>query len=463
MRVPMRSMWLVLLVACGEGPGTDAGDLDAAVRDAPAPTDAPVEPVDCAAGCVYVRSGATGDGGDWANALPAIPDTLERGATYLLAAGSYGPLTLDDAERGADPIAIVRATAGSHGTDVGWDPAYGEGAAELEQITFATGHYRIDGRTGGGSASWASGFGIRVHGGGHNLHFEGPVGFVTVRHVDVENLGRMHASNGNDVSVYAIGGAHDLVFDHDAFHDVNGVQYLTREADGILLEQSLLARNGPVFDMCADGPCHREAWSASTDDHVTIRSCRFEDISNTAFVFLGNGTGEADGWDLTGNVFWYSGTLDDVGVSALIDVDTPRGIVVRNWTFSNNTIAFVTGLSAAIRAPDTAPADLVLRNNVWLGNEVNTVASDGDRDHGLYVNNLRTEGCPTPCDLDVAAMDEAHGVNGDVDPFVDAARGDFHLTGATEPGEPLDAAHGTDPDGAARGEDGVWDRGAYER
>src|SRR5438874_32100 len=40
----------------------------------------------------YVRKGATGtaNGSDWANAYLTLPTTLQRGATYYVATGSYG-------------------------------------------------------------------------------------------------------------------------------------------------------------------------------------------------------------------------------------------------------------------------------------------------------------------------------------------------------------------------------------
>jgi hypothetical protein len=41
-------------------------------------------------------------------------------------------------------------------------------------------------------------------------------------------------------------------------------------------------------------------------------------------------------------------------------------------------------------------------------------------------------------------------------------KNDFHLTGATNPGMTQSAKYSTDPDGVKRGDDGVWDRGAYE-
>ncbi|MCE5228360.1 hypothetical protein LLG95_02025, partial [bacterium] len=49
----------------------------------------------------YVRSGAGGNGADWANAYGSLPSTLQRGSVYYIAAGSYGSHEFNDAESGS--------------------------------------------------------------------------------------------------------------------------------------------------------------------------------------------------------------------------------------------------------------------------------------------------------------------------------------------------------------------------
>jgi len=423
-------------------------------------------PVACTDQCRYVRADAPGGGGgtSWADAWSELPAALDRGNAYFVGAGSYPTYTFDDpVGAGGATITIVKATASSHGTDTGWMASYADAPAVFDGLVFAGDDYVVDGATGGGPGSWETGFGIRVTGGGHNIEVDGPSANIVLRHLDVENLGRMHSNNGNDISFYAIGGARNVTIDACYLHDVNGVQLLTRDADGIVLQRSKLARNGPVSDMCVDGPCHREAWSASTDDRITIRWCVFEDISNTAFIFIGNGTGPAESWEIYGNVFWYSGALSDVGVAGLIDVDTPRGIELTGWKFYDNVIANVSGLHAGIKAPGTSAADLLVYDNIWFGNTANAIGADGTVDYNWFYGNTRTEGCPTPCDLDTpAASGEPHGELGTGDPFVDWMAGDFHLRAPTMSGMALGAPYDVDADGVVRGAGGTWDRGAYE-
>src|SRR5262249_52430766 len=60
--------------------------------------------------------------------------------------------------------------------------------------------------------------------------------------------------------------------------------------------------------------------------------------------------------------------------------------------------------------------------------------------------------------LDSGATDQvSNGI-----PFVNLGAGDYHLTSGTEPGLSLGAPYGMDMDGKVRGQDGTWDRGAFE-
>jgi hypothetical protein len=286
---------------------------------------------------------------------------------------------------------------------------------------------------------------------------------TTSTSIDVENNGRYSVQDpGNEHSLYAVGGASDVVLRRCLLHDVNGVQLLTRGARGFTIEYTKLARNGPVG---FDGG-HREAWSASDDDDMTIRYCILADISNTAFIGLVNGEGDADDWVFHGNVFVHDPALDDVGVAALFSVRyaDPHFITARRWVFHHNTIVGVQGLGAGF---DIAAAeDMQVANNLWYGNTVNSIGfPDGvTHDHDWFGDNWRTDGCDPPCDLDPDLVaGELNAELGAGDPFVDWEGGDFRLAGPTAPGAALDAPYDVDMFGTARGADGNVDRGAIER
>lgn len=109
----------------------------------------------CDADCHHIRAGGSGDGSSWDAALPQLPETLERGHTYFIAAGMYPGHVFADAEAGDAEIRVLRASAGDHGVDVGWDPAYADGEAILGELEFTSGRYLVDGR---GAARAVGGF-----------------------------------------------------------------------------------------------------------------------------------------------------------------------------------------------------------------------------------------------------------------------------------------------------------------
>ncbi len=143
--------------------------------------DGPIEPPTvCSAStpCFYVTETGAGtlDGSSWTNAMPGLPydevhpyldlprARLTRGATYLLADGSYPGYVLDDQGGGEELITLRKATAADHGDDDGWDDAMGDGEAVFESagivIAFSPGakHYLLDGRRGEGKSPGEYGF-----------------------------------------------------------------------------------------------------------------------------------------------------------------------------------------------------------------------------------------------------------------------------------------------------------------
>ena len=92
-------------------------------------------PVIAADQTLYVRDGAsgTGTGADWTNAceeLSLCEAKVDR-ATYdnvyiYVADGNYaGRIVFDAAENGTRMVYIYKATVAEHGTETGWDNAYG--------------------------------------------------------------------------------------------------------------------------------------------------------------------------------------------------------------------------------------------------------------------------------------------------------------------------------------------------
>lgn len=104
-------------------------------------------PVVCNDECHFIRAGANGTGADWDDALPELPGTLVRGHVYFFAAGDYAAHDFDDAADAGQTIRVLRATATDHGTETGWQTAYGEGQATFGPLSITSPDFELDGKT----------------------------------------------------------------------------------------------------------------------------------------------------------------------------------------------------------------------------------------------------------------------------------------------------------------------------
>jgi len=406
----------------------------------------------------YVRDGATGsaDGSDWTNAYDDLPSSLTRGTTYLVADGTYAGQTYGDANSGTTLITVRKATTAAHGTETGWDNAYGDGQANIGALYFNSDYYVFDGVVGGGPTSWESGHGLKISNSGyHVIHFDGVRHDVSFSHCEIQSA----TGNPEDQCVYGIDGIYNITVSYCYMHHPRITHFTTRAAHDITVEYSKMAKNG------GGGPLsHREAWSASTDDDITIRYCWFEDISNTSFIALVNGVGTASRWKIYGNLFNHTGNwVDDCTISpAVISLkyEDPTFIQGEDWVIVNNIFANIDG-NAGFRLHQVAEGDMYIRNNLWynnVGNVIHSVADTPDIDWSWYGDNRTGAGADN--DVATAAL-EANSVASTGDPFVAYAAGDWSLAGAIA-GATLAAEYNTDAYGNTRGGDGVWDMGAYE-
>lgn len=292
---------LAACAACGGcgGGGTPAGP------DAPPggnPDAAP--PVDCAiVTCRYVRAGAPagGDGASWATAWTALPDALERGAQYYVAAGAYPGYTFDDAADNAEPITVVAATAADHGADAGWDAGYA-GTADFGPVVIAAPYVVLDGR-------------------GRYLHvvaeFQGTAVVISaddaiVRSLDVDGAFMADGTGqhvGGACTAMDISSDHVTVADsniHDAADDgvtMSGTDDLTFEGNVVhhLHGCGTDGGCGPCFNGHSDG---LEMFDVTAS---VVRRNLIYDINSTATVFFGNwGTTDEYNEDLTieNNLFY---------------------------------------------------------------------------------------------------------------------------------------------------------------
>jgi len=417
-------------------------------------------PAQCLAADHFVRPGATGtgSGADWTNAYPSLPASLIRGDKYFLADGSYGSYTFDDANSGTAVITLTKATEASHGTDVGWSSAYGDGQAVFSHWDIFTDYYTFDGVT--RNSDWRSGgvnaYGIKVAGtrpvridnaagtGGDNLTF---------RYVDFQGGGR-DTGAGDDV-IYGLAGNSNLTFQNCALHDSDRTIFLMRGSwRNLTVDHSYLARN------TSTPATHGEMLSMTDSDTVVFSNNIIEDIEGTA-VWAGLNGGAASNWKIYGNVIFHSaayaantGRTSDhnLGIAGIVYVanDASNNNRGDNFWVYNNTIYNIKGTYSGVVIQ--AGSGNIVQNNIWSGSVRTNNSFSGTLSNNWYFN--------TQADFDSSSTKTLCSSNCNV--FVGAASKDFTLATAVPGGATLAAPFNVDPNGNQRGADGTWDRGAFE-
>ena len=319
----------------------------------------------------YVRQGAVGAGTNWADAYPSLPPALVRGATYYIAAGTYGGYTFDDAVAGTTPITIRKATAADHGADAGWQPAYANAARFTATLHVVTNHVVIDGQT--RHVDWRSGYGFVVDvsqaGGSYGvvlgIPFDLAVSDVTLRFVEIRGTGD-RTDAFNDRGFITALGSSNVTVSSSYIHDQGESNLHLFRTTNVLVEYTWIARNHSSPAQHAEGIVATEGTS-----NFTLRHSVMEDIEGTAFI--GTPTGGHPGcggtvqrdWYLYGNVFFRRpGSATGTGGGILYVFDHRH---TGDFHFVNNTIANV---SSGFVGFDGACGDSMrVQNNLWAGVE----------------------------------------------------------------------------------------------
>jgi hypothetical protein len=413
-----------------------------------------------------------GDGSSWscaagagkAGARRGLPSTLARGNTYYLGAGPYGSYTWDDAVSGSTTIRVRKAVATDHGPTAGWAEALASGQAVFSDWKFRSGHYDIDGVTGGGPTSWTAGHGIKVSGSANILMDFNSKAADNVRIAHVEATST-YGRNSN-YNVWVVKGVKDdasgayfskgdgisnASFEYCYFHDVGGGHFHTFAMKNVTIQYSALIRNGEEHP-----ELHREVWSGVNDDNITWRWNWIEDSTNTAVFAHVNG-GTTDSVEIYGNVIVQSG-LSGTHASRFIDALYP-GTTATNWKVYNNTLVGWISGGAGIEYYGSGNSAY---NNLFAHHPASdTIAfTGGVHDHNAFFSIVNWQS-----GQDMApglASSEAHGQLFATTPFTNRTAKDFTLKAATQAGLPLPAPFNVDMFGNTRGADGIWDRGAFE-
>ena len=431
-------------------------------------------------------------GGDWNNAFPGLPATLNRGYTYYLADGTYPGYLANTANSGTTPITIKKAISSDHCVDTGWNlGTMGSGVATLDStgnypnaIIFSSSYWVIDGQS---RTSLNSGHGISLTTSLVGIAGTGVRGYtdasnsahhITIRYVKIVGSGpgsnnpacnaAKQAGTGDcimsdPVSFTALASEPDdcdnLTLQYVYLYDAAVNNITTSNCSNALLEYSLIEGNG------AGVYYHGQGWNSLGDSHGTIvRHNVWKDIQGTAFItMIGGNNVDQTAWEIYGNVFYHTpgyGGAVSKSYECIQSNNPATKTLCDGLKFYNNSIVNVSGLSnglsCRVEAGQASCNNTVVENNLWYGGSnpiqfgITTVA------YNQYEDVTPTYAAGSSAGTSEIVQDPGSNL------FVNWASGDFHLTGATTAGLTQGSPYNIDPDAVTRGTDGVWDRGAYE-
>lgn len=288
-------------------------------------------------GNCYVRQGASGsgNGSDWNNACPdfsgtCAPGSLVRGATYYVAAGTYGggtTLTFNTATSGTAVITIKAATIAVHGTATGWNNAY-QGQAAFGPVAFSTDYWVFTGvyrstATGNPQTDWQleSGYGFKINnnnnGSNHPLN-SNTAGLIqgnhsTFEYVDVAGSGDRTGTYTDDgVDIQGLAGPTTPTgntVQYCYIHDVADVFEKLDTTDQTTLQNNYYRQNQSTPAHHGEGIALRESGTAPLGNtNLTIRNNYLENVEGTGYIAtpVNNNVSGGDtvyNWDIYNNVF----------------------------------------------------------------------------------------------------------------------------------------------------------------
>jgi hypothetical protein len=383
----------------------------------------------------YVRAGASGNGSDWSNAYGSLPTTLQRGATYYIADGSYGSYSVNNVS-GTELITIKKASVSDHGTNTGWQNTYGDGQALFDKsFNISAAYVVLDGGYRGND--WRSGYGIKIktqYSQRSNKSMKISASNITVRYVEIEGSGDDDADGSNDL-VYIVGNYPNLKFQYCYFQNSGRAHLLIRNAPNGLIEHCYFYKNESTSAQ------HSQSISAAYSvNNWVARYNKWDTIEGTGCLTIG----DSGGWKVYGNVFYNY-------------INASNGIF-SGWTaepmnggqFYNNTIVDCN----YARIGFSNDTNIVVKNNLFFNNKRNLIAGSGTRSHNSF-------GAGSTGTSETFGTSVQSGITASI--FAGYSSRNFRLSGPTNAGDnSMGTEFNKDAFGLTRGADGVWDRGAYE-
>lgn len=401
---------------------------------------------------VIPGAAVNGDGTTWAvagspggaGAYNALPSSLVRGDTYYIADGTHADYTFDDATSGTTRITIKKATVADHGTSTGWSDTLGDGQTVFSGgLDFTTAYYTFDGATRDESTvptSWGTGsaYGFRVNTPSREAGFYIGAGQITIRHVFVQGSGDDDDAGQNDAFHIRSGALGGCIIEKNCAKDVGWAWLDISDTPNTLVQYNW-------FQGMESTPAqHSEGYIIKFGgDNVDIRWNVHIGGEGTGWIVIS----DSDNVRVYGNLFYDNGNW----LSLLIGgwSHTPGGT---GCTFYNNTVvnhvrlfvgSFINGFTA--------------RNNIYM----DYLDPDPAEDDRVAMSNSA---------YDAFEENDNYGTSNAQFPFsrtnfVDFNGRNLKLAAATTAGTSIDSTtypYNVDMLGNTRGDDGTWDRGAFE-
>lgn len=391
-------------------------------------------------------SGA-GNGSSWADAwttASAVESGAPRDSIVYFADGTYsGTITMNTAADGTEVIEWRKATAADHGSETGWSSGMGDGVATFSEFVFGSDYWTLNGNTRDHS-DWNDGssYGFRYTAAQLNTSQTPGVcaNTITLQLCDIGGAdGVSYTGSEPNFAVY-VGGFDELCQNlsvlqcrlHNIAHDA---QFHITGLDGGTFRSNYVA----------NGWGKEAVRGQSTFKNVTIAQNFFFNASqnsgepgegSTAEIAIWDGGANAfDGNKILGNIFFRNNSEANTGGTIVVGGNGTSwpGSPANDTLILNNTIAGVEG---------GASGGIILING-GTGNEVR--------------NTLWYDVVGTPS----ATPNTSNNGEEGSDPFVNYAGGNLRLTAGIA-GTSLSSPYNIDHDGATRGADGTFDRGAFE-
>lgn len=404
----------------------------------------------------YVRDGGSSSAcTTWSDAcdqLSTAEGVVTRGETIWIADGAYtGEITFNVANSGTTVITIKKATIAAHGTETGWDNAYGDGTATFSGgFVFTTSYWLLDGVS---RTTWTTGYGIKIDrtgSPGRGIEIDGDN--TTVRYVEIQGAGPDDDGTPADDGIYATDSQTAITIQYCYLHDFGRAPFILRGQNNFLLEYSHIARNESTAGQHSEGVSLYGGDGAN--DNNVFQFNIWEDIEGTGTIVVG----QADNTQVYGNlIYWTSGYPNagqTGGYNSNGSITSWNTETQTNGKYYNNTIILPAsgGLNFAATNQGAGTGNVAYNNVYFCPGTIGTRISYDDgttHDYNVY-SGADAEG----------ESNAQTGITSSL--FVDSATYDFRLTAATNAGTTLSSPYNTDLLGVTRAVDGVWDRGAYE-